>query len=374
MIDAMADDGTARRLYLHVGLPKSGTTYLQGLMARNRDQLLTQGILYPSPRQGSMFHAAIELRGSHAFWGFSEEDVAGNWERLVRAARAHDGTTVISHEILSGLDPDQVAVVQESLEGFEVHVVVTARDLLRQVTAMWQEGIKNGDARSFEDFCGRIMKDLETGNYGRRFWSMQELTDVLERWGNLAPPERTHLVTAPRSGADPLELLRRFSEACGIDADALDTDISKSNESLGTAQIALLRDINVALDGRIRQPQYAGVVKRLFAERILPRHKSPRPVLPPELYPAIREVSDRWVKQLGESGVRIHGDLDDLLPASPESEAPHPDDVSDAERYAVAREALSDVLVEVARLRRQNARLSGAGTRARIRRMLARFR
>lgn len=365
----MADEGTARRLYLHVGLPKSGTTYLQGLMARNRDRLRAQGILYPSPRQGSMFHAAIELRGSHAFWGLSEETVAGNWERLVRAARDHDGPTVISHEILSGLNPRQVAVAAESLEGFEVHLVVTARDLVRQVTAMWQEGIKNGDARSFELFSGRIMRDLETRDFGRRFWSMQELTDVLERWSAVAPPERTHVVTAPQSGADPLELLRRFADACGFDADVLDTEISKSNESLGTAQIAVLRDINVALDDRIRQPQYAGVVKRLFAERILPRHKSPRPVLPQDLYPVLREVSERWVKELDESGVRVHGDLDDLLPAAPAPGSAHPDDVSDAERYAVAREALADVLVEVAKLRRQNARLSGSHLKARLRRL-----
>jgi hypothetical protein len=370
----MASNDGVRRLYLHVGLPKSGTTFLQALMSHNRDRLLEQGVLYPSPRTASMFHAAIEVRGTHDFWGFPAEKVAGSWESLVKAARAHEGTTVISHEIFSGATPEDVARVAADLEGFEVHVVVSARDVVRQVTAMWQEGVKNGDHRTFEQFGAQVTRDLDSGDYGRRFWSMQELTEVLERWSGVAPRDRMHVVTAPRSSSDPLELWRRYAEVFGVDPTTLDSDVSKSNESLGVAQIALLRDVNVSLDGRIKQPQYSHVVKRLLAQRILPRHRTPRPQLPPSLYPSLRDLSDRWVKQLRESPVHVYGSLDDLLPEPPDPGAAHPDDVSEAESYAVAREVIADLLVEVARLRRQNANLTRSTLRSRVKRALSRLR
>ena len=37
----------ARRVYLHIGLPKTGTTYLQTLMWNNREVLAGQGVLLP---------------------------------------------------------------------------------------------------------------------------------------------------------------------------------------------------------------------------------------------------------------------------------------------------------------------------------------
>ncbi|MGI9601134.1 MAG: hypothetical protein ACR2QE_04570, partial [Acidimicrobiales bacterium] len=37
-----------KRVTLHIGLHKTGTTMLQALCARNRDALSDQGLLYPS--------------------------------------------------------------------------------------------------------------------------------------------------------------------------------------------------------------------------------------------------------------------------------------------------------------------------------------
>jgi hypothetical protein len=347
----MTESSGGRRLYLHVGLPKSGTTFLQALLDSNRDRLLEGGVLYPSPDTGSMFYAAIEVRGTYPFWGLPKEAVEGHWESLCRAVRAHDGVSVISHEILSAATPEQIAAAAEHLQGVEVHLVVTARDVVRQVTAVWQENLKNGDTRSFAKFAKQVMADLDSTDPQLPFWRMQNLSDVLHRWGTLVPPERTHVVTAPRSAGDPLELWRRFAEVVGFDPETMDHRIERANESLGVAQAALLRDVNESLDGRIEQPQYSRVVKEMFAQRMLPRHRSSRAVLPPDLFGALRELSEAWVKELESTGSRVHGDLADLLPDPPPTDAPHPDDVSDAERYAVAREVVADLLVEVAGLR-----------------------
>ncbi|HSJ21590.1 MAG TPA: hypothetical protein VK964_13535 [Nocardioidaceae bacterium] len=352
----MADSKSgAKRLYMHVGLPKSGTTFLQARMAANRDRLLREeGILYPSPEQVSVLHAALEVRGSHGTRGFSAEKVAGSWERLTTLVRAHDGTSVVSHEHFSGASVQQIAAARERLEGLEVHVVVTARDPVRQVPAMWQESIKNGATRNFERYGRQIMADLESGEHSRGFWSAQELTEVLRRWGTLAPPERMHLVTAPQAGGDPLELWRRFAGVVGFDPEKMDAEGERANESLGMAQVGLLRDVNATLDGRIRRPAYDRVAKRLFAQRILATQRSsPRAVLPADLFDPLHTLAERWVKEIEASGIQVHGDLADLLPRPLPEGAAHPDEVSDAERYAAAREAIADLLVEVERLQRR---------------------
>ena len=39
----------AERVVVHIGLMKSGTTFLQGRLDANREQLAAQGVLFPGP-------------------------------------------------------------------------------------------------------------------------------------------------------------------------------------------------------------------------------------------------------------------------------------------------------------------------------------
>src|SRR4051812_34542909 len=140
-----------RRVVLHVGLPKTGTTYLQAVLAHHRDALRDAGVLYPFVRPQAMFLGAVEVRGSHEKFGLAREDVLGTWQALADRVHAHEGTSVISHEILGGAEPDEIAAALVPLAGLDVDVVVTARDLGRQATAHWQEEVKLGALTSFAE-------------------------------------------------------------------------------------------------------------------------------------------------------------------------------------------------------------------------------
>src|SRR3712207_9036613 len=48
-------------VYLHVGAPKTGTTYLQDRLHRNRAALAARGVHYPVGRQKDMFGPALDL-------------------------------------------------------------------------------------------------------------------------------------------------------------------------------------------------------------------------------------------------------------------------------------------------------------------------
>ena len=97
------------RLYLHVGVPKSGTTFLQRALLSNQDGLREAGFLYPGADHEEMFRAAMDVRSSYETWGRKPEDVAGAWQRLCTQARAFDGTSIISHEILGAASPEQAS-------------------------------------------------------------------------------------------------------------------------------------------------------------------------------------------------------------------------------------------------------------------------
>jgi hypothetical protein len=44
----------AQRVIVHIGLMKSGTTFIQGRLGANRARLAAQGVLFPAPPGGDM--------------------------------------------------------------------------------------------------------------------------------------------------------------------------------------------------------------------------------------------------------------------------------------------------------------------------------
>jgi hypothetical protein len=334
-----------------VGTPKSGTTFLQQALWRHREALLERGVTCPGSGGKDMFHAAIEVREVFDRWGLDPVEHRGTWARLCEEAREFDGTTVMSHEILAPATPDQISRAWEHLEGLDVHLVLTARDLGRQMVSEWQERVKNGSTTTFSSFARSALKQVRSGERSGLLWGYHDVPGVLERWGSRVPPDHVHLVMAPGPGADSSELWRRFGDACGFDAGDLDPTAPgrKGNQSLGQTQISLLRRVNAELDGRIRQPRYARVVKRQFAQSILASQESRRPETPTSLVEELRDLARSWVEEIEERGYAVHGDLGLLVPPVSDSTAPSPDDVDAEEELRAAVSAIAELLVDRAR-------------------------
>ncbi len=303
-----------------------------------------------------MFLAAVQVRGTHQQWGMEQEALAGTWEGLCAEAQAFPGTTVMSHEMLAAATRAQATAALAELRGLELHLVFSARDLVRQALSEWQERVKNGSSATFGSFAATITQQAGRGGSGGSFWRYQDPQSVLDRWGLDLPRPRLHLVVAPRPGARPDELWLRFAEALGLDGHrfpAANLD-APANQTLGVTQTAVLRKVNHALDGRIVQPDYARVVKRQFAQKTLAAYPSPRPACPPELFAPLRAISERWVEEIAQRAWTVHGDLAELLPdegtlGAPS--APHPDDVDPVSEAALAEAVIADLLVEGHQLR-----------------------
>ena len=361
-----------RPVYLHVGMPTCDTAFLQAALTLNRKALGKAGFLFPAGGgEKQMLRAALDVRGNHKAWGRKRSDVEGTWDRLCRKARRHEGTTVISHELLAAATPRQIASAQSMLAGLDVHVVVTARDLGRQLTGAWQAGVTHGRTADFETFRTRVLSDGREHEDAQRFWAAQDLTGVISRWASRLPPENVHVVCHPPHSADTGELWRRFAKVIGFDPDAFDSSGPPSaSSSLGVVQIDLLRQVNATLDGRLAQPNYGRVVHEYFAKELLAQHRSKGPELPLEMYDDLTAIGERWVTDIDSAGYTVHGDLAELIPTPPPQHGPHPDEVDVDAEVTTAAAVVAHLLVEVDRLQSEVAGLESDKKSAKKKRKL----
>ena len=361
----------AKRVLLHVGTPKTGTSYLQDVLFRNRELLRGHGILYPADRFDGHFLAALDLM--RLTWGGLETEAVGAWDRLAADVRAWPHTSIISHEILSTASPTQIDRALTSFgEGVEVHLVVSVRDLARQVPAEWQENVKHRSLVSYATFLDLIHDPARDSRIGSWFWGAQEIPDILDRWGSTLPPEQVHIVTVPRPGAAPDELWRRFSRTFGLDGIGLDLTPDRANPSLGVPETALLRLINKRVTPVIDPPDYRPLVRELIAHQTLSRRtKSARLGLPPANREWVQELSRTWTAEIEKRGYDVVGDVADLL-GEPQAAFTDPDTAPATELLPASLDAIKALLLEGSRLRESEARLTRELEESRRKLVLAR--
>jgi hypothetical protein len=373
------------RVLLHVGVPKSGTSFLQATLRANADRLREAGVHFPTEQHKGLFHAALELTGNHPGWGVPQRRVKGSWARLCKQAKSFEGTTVLSNELFSNATRAQAEAALRELEGVEVHLVITARDLARQLPAEWQEGIKHGRGLRFRPFLERMLDPERRHDHAQKFWRHQDVAELAERWGAGLPPERVHLVTAPPPGAPRDLLWQRFCSVVGVDPGLAEFPEVGANTSLGITAIDVLRRVNKRLRTGERPPLLRRTVKHSLVNGALRSDTSPRVATPAELLPRLTEITDDWVKRIEAAGYDVVGDLADLSPRPAEgAPADHRVPVRDARDLAIdavavlAREVatLRAEVQEVERLRQRVAELESGPARLRggVRRALARLR
>lgn len=341
----------ARRVYFHIGVPKSGTTFLQTAMWHNRRQLRRQGFLYPGSKRMDHYHASQVVRGtSPARLG----NDAGAWDDLVGELAAWDGTGLVSHEFFCMASAEQAQAAVAALAPAEVHVVLTARDYVRQWPAVWQEALKMRRDHTLDEFMQLAFARKLHGGWS---WDSQDVPAILERWSTAVPADRVHVVTLPPPGAPRNLLWDRWTQVLGIDDSSLDMDVSFGNESLGAAQAALLHRVKPHLSKPLTDgPVAHRWVRGYFGHEVLVPQRGDRFGLRAEDAARLRELSIEAVAEIARGGYAVHGDLDDLVPSEEQPELRHPDHVSESEMLDVAARAIDQMIRDVRTLTTQRDR------------------
>lgn len=339
----MPGPGGQRRLVLHVGAMKSGTTFIQSRLFAHRDLLQERGIRVPGRRRRSQVLAVQQvLRGGGPMW-----------DKHAAAVSRHDGTSVISMELLGPARDEVVAALRDSVDA-EVDVVITARDLNRSIPAMWQETVQNGRSWGWHDYVVGARTDRPSVRRGspdtepgRAFWIQQDLVRMARTWASTFGPERVTVVTVPPPGAAPELLWSRFASVVGLELDGL-TSAPEPNESLGAASASAVRRLNALLDAEgLPFPQGHQLRKRLLTKQVLAARKPLEPAIGLEVEPWVVEEADAQRAGLADLGVRLVGDWADLTPV--DVAGIDPETLDDREVGEAALAGLAGLLVTLTR-------------------------
>ncbi|GAA4374025.1 hypothetical protein [Nocardioides caricicola] len=166
-----------RKAYLHIGPPRTGGGFLDSALAAHAAELEAAGVRHPAISAEEMFRAAIEITRDHKAWGYQRREVEGAWAEICRRARKGKSDVVFSQELLATSTAAQVDLLLDGLAGFEVHVVVTARE----------SGL------------------------------------VLDAWKHAVRPERWHEIVVPSTDAEQA-VWTAFAAVVGFDPTGLDLD------------------------------------------------------------------------------------------------------------------------------------------------------
>jgi hypothetical protein len=355
---------TTPRAVLHVGLPKTGTSFVQNVLRGNLDVLGQRGVRVPAgaetwPSQ-DLFLAVLYVTERSEAWGRSVEAGRRAWDRISADVRKHRATTVISSETLCLASPTQIERILTDLAGVEVDVVVTVRDPARQVPAEYQEGVKHGRRMSYPTFLDTILSEEPPQGDQRlstreRFWRAQDPVAVLDRWAEHVGPERCHVVTTPPPGAEPIELWSRMASVLGVGDVPVEMPPKEVNTSLGAVQIELLRRLNRRVTRKGNERAYGDIVKRLYAGTILRGQDGDRLRLPAAYADRVRDLASGWAAQLAERGYPVSGDLGDLVPEPFDYDPSEHPRTGPRRMLEASLDATADLLREVERLRAENA-------------------
>ncbi|HZC70258.1 MAG TPA: hypothetical protein VE442_06170 [Jatrophihabitans sp.] len=312
-----AQSAHARRpVFVHIGEAKTGTTYLQTLFDRNRDTMRADGLLYPECGGSGHVLPTLDLRRT-TFKSTPNPNIPGSWKRLVGEIRAWDGPALISCELLAPAARQPIKRLMTSLDFADVHIVLTVRDLARQLPAAWQERVKNRGQDSFAEWLAAVHDPRGAPtSAGRLFWGLHDIEAILAKWSVALPPERVHVITVPPSGGDPSLLWKRFAQVLGLDPDHYTQPERSVNSSLGAAEVNIVRQVNIAIGGDdFPWPHYDRLMKWYLSPELAKRRGIPLD-LPVAEYDWAVAKSQQFAKAIADAGYDVVGDLAELTPTS----------------------------------------------------------
>jgi hypothetical protein len=336
----------ASEVFFHIGLPKTGTTYLQGVLWNGREALRDEDVLLPGSRHREHLWAALDLQGRKGLASRSPR-APGSFARLTDEVREWPGRAVITHEFFCGARKAQVATAMAALAPAKVHLVITARDTLGMLTAGWTEYVKNGGSKPLEQMPPTVPRVPEFS------WRTWDLGDVLRRWGPSVSPERVHILPIPASDEPADQHWRNFAAALRLTGE-YHPGGSPANPAIGVVQIEALRRINAQLTGFGKPVDRGQWIRGYLAEELLARQAGERPGAGADQVADCARRAEEAVAAIRKHGYAVSGSLDRLLvdPAQPGRRQPA--DVTDDEVIDAAAHLVADMLADVRALRRRS--------------------
>lgn len=341
-----------RRIFWHIGPDDAGTAWLGRALDAARNDLAAAGVLVPGTEEHRE-RVTAELRHSHHELGLARSEVEGSSAELVRELWKHRGTTLLSLPGLASATREQVALAMDGTRGAEHHVVLVERDLTSQLYAGARAALEAGSTTRPERFVERLLAaeptdeaELPARAPHRSYWAGHDLPAILRRWTRIVLPENVHVVAESSPGL----IWKRLVGVVGADVPLPAPHPPAVESDLGPSQLAVLRDVVIGLDDLLDARGRRTTLRDWLSRDLLARQPGGGlERLPAELEAGLRRTVEDWTDHLQRKGYAMHGTL------SVERTGDEARSISPRESAAAA---LADALVEVDRLRAENADLT----------------
>ena len=302
-----------RRVVIHIGPPKTGSTTLQDALRDNRDDLKRAGIRYAG--SGTQSSAA-------AMWATRRKDrttgrqvPASAWKQLLKEINdSIESTVVVSSEWFAAATSAQIRTISQELPGAEYQIVIALRSLDRILPSRWRQNVIEGATYSFTEWLELIFSP-NTNPYGTRFWHQHRHDELVQRWGEVFGQRAITAICV--DDADPDRLLRHMESLIGAEEGALGTSRHVRNVSLDGVTVEGIRRFNVLAEeyGVPPELRYLAVTRGAVPqiEQHVQSDGSTAGRVPAQYADRCVAESTRIVEGLRASGATILGTLDALI-------------------------------------------------------------
>ncbi|WP_417839649.1 hypothetical protein [Tritonibacter scottomollicae] len=225
----------SRRIILHIGPPKTGTSSLQETLFAAQDELMAQGVAYPTLGRHDRMPRAAGHHGLPAVTQIGAPLPAPLLEWVGDLPAGH--SVVLSSEDFSHLSAEQVAHLAAQLPGAAVEVVYYARRWDRLLPSVWQELVKHGASCSYP-----VYANLQTA--APRASVYLNYAQVLDRWVAGFGMASIRLFSFDNAIMEMGDIVTHFCRAVLGDVTVSPREDDGQNHSMEPVDAEILRQLN----------------------------------------------------------------------------------------------------------------------------------
>ncbi len=312
----------AKRIVVHIGLAKTGTTSFQHDCHRHRRLLARHGLLYPRASCGFAKNHS-PLAASYLAHRPHDPTIAMKVmprEQAVAALKAEIDASPCPVALLSSehvsihFDLYEAGHLAEDFAAYAPEIVVAIREPYGRFLSMWNTQVTAGGHLSIEDYARTILVP------DNRFISIRETLSI---WRETFGPERVHLVDWDAGGDVGAAILAH----CGVTDGGMDAPLpqgARRRVSLPLGAIETLRLVNEMIAARQPAQNFAAWAQRsafsLLARRRLARETcaGAKPIVSEQTMQALDMIHAQDSAWLAEScGMTLASTRDRLVVGDP---------------------------------------------------------
>lgn len=203
-----------KRLYIHIGTHKTGSTTIQNGLFINKEILRKNDINYPTTGMRSFGHHLL------CFYLNGRIDHSENLIQNLRVEleNAEQNTFIISSEEFEYLRTEHIQILTKQLHVFDIKIIIYLRNQASTIHSNYTQLVKTGLRNlPFDVYLDRYEFDNDRDNYN----------ELLNKWEN-AVGIKNMIVKKYQKPSSEKPLITKFLEDCSLKISGLDINTDKN--------------------------------------------------------------------------------------------------------------------------------------------------